>query len=65
MFVWHVQVQTGASLQNSPMPVAAHAAELTDSPAAEQPTEDAQQVSPPLWPSVMHSRGNSAAYGLT
>ena len=48
--LWHVQVQTGASLQNSPMP----AAELADSPAVEQPMENAQQVRLPLWPSARH-----------
>ena len=63
MFVWHGQVQTGASLQNSPMPRVAHAAELADSPvAAEEPMENAQQVSSPFCLSAMHSRDNIAAY---
>ena len=64
MTVWHVQVQTGASLQNSPMPEAAHGADLADSPAAKQPMEHAQQVSPLFCPPAIHFRRNDAAYDL-
>ena len=63
MSVWRVQVQTGASLQNSPMPEATHPADLADSPVAEQPMEHAQQVSPLFCPPAMRSRRN-AAYDL-
>ena len=69
-----VQVQTGASLQNTPMPAAQEAAERADSPAAEQPSGNAQQVSPGLRPPSpfpppstmttrsMHPRGITAAH---
>ncbi|KAL3142808.1 hypothetical protein ABBQ38_003107 [Trebouxia sp. C0009 RCD-2024] len=38
-----MEVQTGASLQNSPTPAGGQAAELADSPTAEQPCDNAQQ----------------------
>ncbi len=59
--LYHVQVQTGASLQNSPAPSMADVAVPAQSPLPEQPQDGAQQVSP----NYVHSRAHQAHFQAT